>query len=150
MNNADAFREFAKLQAQLEGLANGRVIREIRQEVAKTTVGLIKEDFRAERTPYGSSWPERMKPVPWPMLRKSGRLFGALLDGIRYSVRGLGVIINLPYAKAQNYGFQPRNLRARQYLPDPAKPAPPRWERAWKVASEQVLSRWLGQRVKAA
>ena len=150
MSNADAFREFAKLQAQLAGLANGRVAREIRQEVAKETVQLIKTDFRAERTPYGSAWPERKKPYPWPMLRKSGKLFGAPLDGVRYSVRGLAVVINLPYAKAQNYGYPPRNLPARQYLPDPAKPMPARWERAWKAASERVLSRWLGERVKAA
>ncbi len=150
MSNADAFRQFAQLQTQLASLADGRAVREIRQEIAKATVQLIKADFRAERTPYGSAWPERKKPYPWPMLRKSGRLFGALLDGIRYSVRGLSVKIDLPYAQAQNEGYAPRNLPARQYLPYAGKLIPATWERAWTAASERVLGKWLSQRVKAA
>lgn len=150
MSNADAFREFAKLRAQLAGIADGRVATEMRREIAKTTVDLVSADFRAERTPYGKPWPERKQPYPWPMLRKSGRLFGALLDGIKYSVRGISVQLNLPYANAQNYGYQPRNLPARQYLPAPNKPLPAAWERAWNMACERVLGRWLWKPSKAA
>lgn len=87
-----------KLVSRLQKLA--QIPSRVSKRFATFTKNELQRTFLLESDPFGSRWPERVGSYPWPMLNKTGRLFGSLESvptfgaGVRISI-GEGV----PYAQ---------------------------------------------------
>lgn len=83
----------------------------------------IHDNFERSQTPDGQAWPPRKDDLTHPLLQLSLALFNAATDQGPGSIqqnngRSLNMGIDLaviPYARAQDMGFAPNNLPARNY-----------------------------------
>lgn len=96
----------------------------LRETLPVFTDGFDQNFHRAEDS-SGVPWPPRKDKKPHPLLVLSGALIESARDtggaGNIHQVSGrlatLGIDGSvIPYAAAQNYGYEPRNLPAREYL----------------------------------
>jgi hypothetical protein len=93
------------------------------EEAQKLVLVDIGRNFIAAATPEGVSWPPRKDNLPHPLLIKSGALESAATGTgagaiLRVQAREAEVGIDLdviPYARAQDRGYAPRNLPARHF-----------------------------------
>jgi len=92
------------------------------QELAKQN---IRDNFTSSASPDNESWPPRkIQGDGHPLLMDTGKLLQAATGGgagnvARVSSHELEYGVNLdtvPYARAQDYGYPPRNLPERHYL----------------------------------
>lgn len=85
----------------------------------------IGDNFAATRSSDGSPWPARKDNKPHPLLRLTYAMFGAAVNtagGGHISkitkdslVTGIDIGV-IKYARAQNLGYAPRNLPAREFM----------------------------------
>src|SRR3990167_4653226 len=68
-----------ELQYMLSGILQSlEDMRPAWREVSKVLTAMVKKNFATQGARSGQTWPPRKREVPWPMLRKSGRMFESL------------------------------------------------------------------------
>jgi len=78
-------------------------------EVVKASV---KANFILEG--YPTKWQPRKVSVPWPILRKTNKLFNSIYN--EPVPNGAAIGTRDPKQAVHNFGFPPRNIPARKYL----------------------------------
>jgi phage gpG-like protein len=85
----------------------------------------IRDNFTSSATPDNANWPPRkIAGDGHPLLMESGAMLQAATGGGAGAIAEAGTHDltlgvdggTVPYAAAQNYGYAPRNLPAREYL----------------------------------
>lgn len=84
----------------------------------------FERNFESKAEPFAGPWPPRKDSLPHPLLNKSGAMKAAATNtgsGTFLQVNDDGVATGvslevIPYARAQNRGYRPRNLPRRMYL----------------------------------
>ena len=68
-----------QLQYTLNGIMGSlEDMRPAWREVSKVLTTMVKANFASQGARSGQLWPPRVKEVPWPMLRKSDRMYESL------------------------------------------------------------------------
>lgn len=141
MSNAAAFSELAAIREKLGVMQSDRVRRLLSMRLADETIVLIRRGFTSGMSPYGIPWkPNKTKTA---ILLKTWKLYKSFRRTM--TARGFSVVTNVKYANAHQYGYQPRNLPARPFMPEPRKKPvlPPKWKKVWDQAAEEVLHPYI-------
>lgn len=106
----------------------------IAKNLAEETVGLIADEFRSERDPFGDKWAEKKIPDGRKVL--SGKT-SRLKKWHRKSSgkRGFVVAATVKYAVYHQAGR--RRMVARKMIPEGR--LPPRWGKAYRAAARDVI-----------
>ena len=137
-----------KLLGQLAAIESGVPQRELRNRLARATSELVDQGFVGQKSPSGRTWAplkrprSRNRPNKGGLLDDSGAL-RALASGLPTLLHdGFQIRVILPYAAAHEFGYAPRNLSARPYLP-PGDRLPPAWSLRYRVEELEVLQELL-------
>ena len=98
---------------------------EVAQDLAKDITTDLQKKYASGQDPYGKTWPRRKNNYPWPILRKSGKLFNSL----EVSVSGGKVIVlrgrGATYGQFHQTGT--KHLPVRLIIPINGKGVPTSW-----------------------
>ena len=137
-----AWKELRKLIQGMEALRGAAFIREVNSQLAEVGISYIQECFVLGRDPYGRKW----KPLKYregQILRDTGNL----MDSIRksHSAQGFEIYTPVVYAAVHNYGYKPRNIPKRQYVPSVGEGMPRRWASGFRLVAREARKRQLGR-----
>jgi hypothetical protein len=98
------FAKLDRLRASLRELSSAGFQREISEELGRTTMKLVADEFRAERDPYGDPWKlhsintrrKRGSMARAKILRDTGRMAAS----VNFQPTGSGFRVNIPVAYA--------------------------------------------------
>ena len=141
MNNVSAYAELANIREKLGVMQSNRFRTQLYTRLADETIVLIRRGFTRATSPYGIHWkPNKTRTA---ILLKTYRLYKSFRR--RLLAKGFSITTNVKYANAQNYGYTPRNLPARQFMPEPRNSPvlPPAWRKVWDQAAEEVVHPYI-------
>ena len=111
----------------------------VAEELADDIYKDLQQKYGRRLDPYGNRWRPRKIPQPWPLMKRSGRLYGSL----NTAVRGSSIIATrkAPYARFHQTGT--KHLPIRLVVPSAKRGIPKSWNKLFRRRVARQFKRFF-------